>query len=144
MNKHTIAAAAAILGLVVGGALPAFADAANGASPIAVSDVRILASDLQNSASETMQPVYVPGTVDVTFRNTGNVAARAVTFAVNAGGREVGTLTDTGTFAPGVAIEHVFVNDTFAPNAQLSVARVTFADGTVWTSERPAVRQAAR
>jgi len=143
MNTQAFAAAAAILGLVAGGALPAFADAANGASPVTVSDVRVIASDLQNSAGETMQPVYVPGTVDVTFRNTTSVAATAVTFAVDAGGREVGTLTDTGIFAPGVAVEHVFVNDTFAPNVELRVARVTFADGAVWTSGRPVLRQAA-
>jgi len=141
MNNHALAATAAILGLIAGGALPAFAGPA---SPVSLDTVSITAPDFQNQAGETMQSIYTPGIVDVTFRNTADVTATSVTFAVAVGGREVGTLTDSGTFSPGVAIEHVFTNDNdaFIPNAKLSVAQVTFANGTTWTPIRPMVQQA--
>jgi hypothetical protein len=143
MNNQGLAAAAAILGLVAGGALPAFAGAA---SPVSLDTVRITAPDFQSQAGETIQSIYTPGIVDVTFRNTADVAATSVTFAVAVGGREVGTLTDSGRFAPGVAIEHVFTNDNDAvtPNAELSVASVTFSNGTTWTPARPTLQQTTR
>jgi hypothetical protein len=141
MNKNALAATAAILGLIAGGALPAFAAAA---APVALEKVTVVAPDIQSEAGETLLSAYVPGIVDVTFRNTANVAATSVTFDVAVGGREAGTLTDTGSFAPGVAIEHVFTNDSFAGNAHVSVASVTFANGSVWTPGRPAVQQQAQ
>jgi len=140
MNKSILAVAAALLGIIAGAALPAFAGSA---APVALDNVSIVAPDVQNQTGEAQFSAYVPGIVDVTFHNTADVTATSVTFDVAVGGRKAGTLTDTGRFAPGVAIEHVFTNDTFAGNAHLSVARVTFADGTTWTPGRPMVQQTA-
>jgi hypothetical protein len=65
----------------------------------------------------------------VRFTNTGAQPLTRIVFALNDGR----TITDTGTFAPGVTIVHTFDLNPTAANA-CTVASATYADGMQWAA----------
>jgi hypothetical protein len=73
------------------------------------------------------------------FTNTTNVTADVIRFTVNEGpGNKAQTVTETGTFSPGVGIDR---EDTFASSStkiqpSCTVTYVHFTDGTSWTAPR--------
>jgi hypothetical protein len=67
----------------------------------------------------------------VRFTNDSNQPITRIVFALNDGSR----VTDAGTFAPGVMIDHTF--DLVPSDADsCSVDSVTFADGAQWRGVR--------
>jgi hypothetical protein len=74
--------------------------------------------------------------VAVTFVNTSSIAAREVLLRATYGD-ETRYIRDRGTFAPNVTIEHnytAFSNQPYRGDAVVvTVAGVTFSDGTTWT-----------
>jgi hypothetical protein len=133
MNLKAIAAAAALLA-----GSPAIASAADNA-PIAI------VNDHVQSASVGAE-LSVPGTVAFGFINESRVPATEVDFTFSSFGEIVGTYRDIGSFAQGVTVERAFDTERTAPNEQIAVAAVKYADGTSWTNDNaslPALRQAA-
>jgi hypothetical protein len=121
--KH-IAAAIAALTILAGG--PAIALAATNfpTDPIVLSGVNVQAENETDG--------YAPGFVSMEFQNTSNVNAIEVIFELDVNGARVGRFRDIGSFAPGVTVRHAFLNSSTSPEAQLSVAKVKFADGSEW------------
>jgi hypothetical protein len=97
--------------------------------------VTIESSQAQPQITDATRPEI--GSAMVTFVNKNNVPATEVDFTLSSNGEALQTLTDTGTFAPGVAISHTFATDQTARDLQLSVAAVKFADGTTWKNDGP-------
>jgi hypothetical protein len=75
-----------------------------------------------------------PGALDVTFRNTRDVAATDVAFEVASNGMDLDNVHDTGSFAPNVVIRHEFSDQSYATDQSVKVTRVKFADGSIWIS----------
>ena len=124
MNLKSVAATAAVL-------LGATATAAFAQT---TAPVTIVSSQALPQIADAGAPNQ-SGFAGVTFVNTNIVAATEVDFTLSSNGAPLATYRDTGTFAPNVRISHTFANDQTARDQQLSVARVTFADGSVWTSD---------
>jgi hypothetical protein len=101
-------------------------DAANG--PIVVTEAIV-----QPAVNGT--DLNVPGMIAVEFHNTRSVPATKVTFELDASGAPVRTIDDVGTFSQGATIHHDFPNAAIARNQTVSVAAVTFADGSVWRND---------
>jgi hypothetical protein len=78
-----------------------------------------------------------PGFAYVRFENETNVPATEVDFSLDANGRSLQTFKDVGDYRAGMAVEHRF--DFALADAQhhqsISVASVTFADGTTWSKD---------
>jgi hypothetical protein len=71
------------------------------------------------------------------FTNTTNVTADVIRFTVNEGpGNQAQTVTETGTFSPGVGIdrEDSFASPSTAIPPACTVTYVHFTDGTSWTA----------
>jgi hypothetical protein len=125
MNTKHIAASIAALAILAGA--PALASAQD-TSPSPV----VLNASVQPNRGWFGH--YVPGAISATFTNTSNVAATDVVFELQSNGAFVNRISDVGTFAPGTTTRHQFSDVYTAPNQQLKVAAVHFADGTVWRS----------
>jgi hypothetical protein len=79
-------------------------------------------------------PQFIVTGIGITFVNTGNVNASAVTFVVTAG-KATERIVDRGSFSPGTRIVHTYTADdgiAALPDAQVRVAGIDFADGTSW------------
>jgi len=125
MNPLFSSAAIAALAL----ALPVSASAAETPnSPIALTNVSV---QPQVTGTERFQP----GSISLEFRNLSAVPATRVTFEVDAWGSPVHRIEDVGTFAQGATISHDFPNFSNIPGETVSVAAVTFADGSVWQND---------
>jgi hypothetical protein len=125
MNIKHAAASIAALTILAGG--PTIALAANSVpiDPIAISNVNVQPDGESDGVG--------PGFVSLQFQNTNTVAATEVVFELDVNGAKVSRFNDIGSFAPGVTIKHAFLNTSADGNAQLSVVKVKFADGSVWT-----------
>jgi hypothetical protein len=97
--------------------------------------VSLIDSAAQPSIEDATRPEN--GSAMVTFVNHGSVPATQVDFTLSSNGEALTTLTDTGTFSPGVAISHTFATDRTERDLQLSIADVKFADGTEWVNDAP-------
>jgi hypothetical protein len=77
-----------------------------------------------------------PNNVIVTFKNIAAQTVTNVIFAVfDQDGIVRGRIGDRGSFAPGVAIKHIYNNcyDSFAPvTVTLVAVEAAFADGSTW------------
>jgi hypothetical protein len=71
------------------------------------------------------------GLLSFEFENTSDVTATKVVFEVN-GSAYFRRINDVGTFKPGVAIKHAFLDYVSTPDQQVTVEEVDFADGTSW------------
>jgi len=128
----TISTLAATLGAaVLLASAPALASAADSQSgPIQIDNVQFQSQSL---AAHQASP---PASMTVAFTNNGPTAASDVQFALESNeGYILKYINDVGSFAPGVRIKHDYADNEFADNGQqVAVAKVTFADGTVWTN----------
>jgi hypothetical protein len=124
MNIKHIAASIAALTILAGG--PTIVLAANvfPSDPIVISDFNVQPSDLSDG--------FGPGFVSMDFQNTSQVVATEVVFELDVDGARVERFNDIGTFLPGSSSRHAFMNSSERPDAQLKVAKVKFADGSVW------------
>jgi hypothetical protein len=122
MKLQAIAAAAALAAVS-----PAIALAA-GDAPVA-----IVSSHVQPASAGSALPE--PGSVQFSFVNQSRVPATEVDFAFTSYGEIVGTYRDVGSFAQGVTIDRSFGTDRTAPNEQVAVAAVKYADGSVWLND---------
>jgi hypothetical protein len=76
------------------------------------------------------------------YTNDAKVAAKEVDFTVVGSAGIIQTVKDTGTFAPGSPIAHVFaLPDDTTPlglfSARCVVTKVVYADGTSWVNPSP-------
>ncbi len=129
MKLTSIAAAAAI---IVAGS-PVIASAQTNA-PVTVAESQIAPSLGVHSG------FAYPGLVSIAFVNNRNVPATEVDFDVEANGNVVDRFSDVGSFAKGVTIRHSFQTQADALNQRVTVASVTYADGTTWSSDEIAPR----
>jgi hypothetical protein len=72
-----------------------------------------------------------PNFLNIAFENKHAVDAKKVVFDVR-GGAYRQRIADIGTFAPGVSINHAFLDYSSAPERHVRVVEVDFADGTTW------------
>jgi hypothetical protein len=115
--------------LLLGGA-PLLASAQTQAGPVHVDKVQIYQQYMSDD-----QVAYLPGFADVAFTNDGNSAATDVQFAVLSDGALVDRYDAIGSYAPGVTVKSQFPDEDIIDGDQsVEVAKVTFADGTVWTN----------
>jgi hypothetical protein len=117
---------AAIAALAIAMPLSANADTASG--PIVLTQAQV-----QPAVTGTSR--NVSGLISVEFHNARNVPATKVTFELDAYGAPVRTIDDVGTFSYGATIRHDFPNAAIARDQSISVAAVTFADGSVWRND---------
>jgi hypothetical protein len=111
------------------GTAPAFA-LAQTTAPVA-----LVASHAEPQITDIARPEI--GSAMVSFVNHSALPATEVDFTLSSNGEALATLTDTGSFAPGVTIDHTFATDRTERDLQLSIAKVTFADGSVWVNDAP-------
>jgi hypothetical protein len=130
MNIKFAAIAFSALSILAGAPLLVAAQTIASGSPVVVSNVRVYPAEDVGNGELTR-----PGALDVTFRNTRDVAATEVFFGVSSGGMHLDNIRDTGTFAPNVTIRHEFPDQSYASDQNLSVTRVKFADGSVWVKD---------
>jgi hypothetical protein len=126
--KHAAAAFAAIT-TFAGAPLLVCAQTTASSNPVVVSNVRVYPAEDVGNGEMTR-----PGALDVTFRNTRDVAANEVFFEVSSNGRHLDNIRDTGSFAPDVTIRHEFSDQSYASDQSVKVTRVKFADGSLWIS----------
>jgi len=124
MNIKHIAASIAALTILAGGPAIALAGTNFSSDPIVVSNVNVQPNDETDGAG--------PGFVSMDFQNTANIAATEVVFELDVDGARVSRFKDSGSFAPGVTVRHAFLNNSSSSDAQLTVVRVKFADGSEW------------
>jgi hypothetical protein len=132
-----IQSAIATLGaaLILAGA-PALASAATQAGPIHINGVRI--SGGGTAMGETS---LVPVSAEISFTNQYGSPATDVVFAVYSQGVELTQYDDRGSFAQGVAINHMFPESQALGDQSAAVVKATFADGTTWQNpEIPAAQ----
>jgi hypothetical protein len=116
-------------------AAPALASAAGESQtgPISLDNVQIF-------STPSPDVDYFPGFADITFTNNSNLPATSVEFALEANGVVLNRIDDVGSFAQGVTIKHRLADSDSSAGQKVAVAKVTFADGSVWTN--PDVPQA--
>jgi hypothetical protein len=126
MKKITPFAATLAAALLFGTA-PALAAGGMQPGPVALDDVQF---------NQTYTPDFTtdPGTATVAFTNTASVPATEVVFAVTSNGNPVDIFDTTGTFSPGVRVSKNFASNITAPDRDVVVLGVTYADGSVWTN----------
>jgi len=136
MNLKAVAAVAAFA--AIGAPAIALAAAAPTGAPIEIVDSQVQPANVGAD-------LYQQGEVRFAFVNRANVPATEVQFAVTSNGRPIGVYTDVGTFAPGVEIDKFFTTQELSRHQDITVAKVTFADGTTWSSDEatPAARRQA-
>jgi hypothetical protein len=139
MNIKT--AAATLAGAILIAGSPVLASAATyQASPIRLDSVNIAPSaGIHNNFAYT-------GLVNVAFTNESPVAITQVVFDIEAGGKVIDRISDTGSYAQGVTVKHSFPDIQTNLDQQLAVESVSFADGTSWsnTDQVAPLRQAAQ
>jgi hypothetical protein len=120
---------------------PLFAAAILAGSPaIALAQTTAPVAIVNSQAQPQIQDVgggNSAGFADVTFVNHNNVPATEIDFTLSSNGTALETLTDKGTFSPGVAVSHSFTTAQTERDLQISVAEVKFADGTSWVNDGP-------
>jgi hypothetical protein len=124
MNIKHAAASIAALTILACGPTMALAASSFPVDPIAISNV--------NLQPDGESDGFGPGFVSLEFQNTNNVAATEVVFELDVNGAKVNRFNDIGSFAPGVTVRHAFLNTSADSNAQVSIVKVKFADGSVW------------
>jgi hypothetical protein len=124
MNLKAIAATAAVL--VAGSPLVASAQTN--------APVSIAASQIQQTYGVFNDFSY-PGLVQVAFVNHRNVPATEVDFNLEANGQLVDRFQDVGSFAKDITVRHTFQTPANDLNQTITVASVTYADGTTWTND---------
>jgi hypothetical protein len=109
------------------GTAPALAAGAMQPGPVTLDDVQF---------NQVYTPDFTtdPGTATIAFTNTASVPATEVVFAVTSNGVPVDFYDTTGTFSPGVRISKDFSADITAPERDVVVQSVKYADGSVWTN----------
>jgi hypothetical protein len=129
---RTLLASAAVLSL-------GLAASAGPADPVQVNSI-----DVAPALGETTG--YAPGMLSVSFTNTAATPATEVDFnLLGYNGRVIGRFEDTGSFAPGVVINHSFPDAALDNKQSVEVEDVTFADGSTWSKPtlHPVVRRQA-
>ena len=132
MNSQRAAAALAALTILAGMPAVTFAQTTPAPEPNLVGRLSVTPSESVANGEQTL-----PGSVDLAFKNVSDLAETEVSFELIGSDGDLGTLRDSGHFAPGITIRHHF----FDPNGSLdgaatvTVSRVTFADGSVWFNE---------
>ena len=119
-------------------ALPvaALAQGSSGPPPIAIDDCRVLTNTYYVFPTRLDVPYIVTRGLAISFHNRAGQSASEVHFEANYRGEDV-TITDVGSFAPNVNINHKydqFVNFAYLgthPN-RCRVLYVKLADGTTW------------
>jgi hypothetical protein len=129
MNIKHAAVTFAALATFTGAPLLVSAQTTASSNPVVVSDVRVYPAEDVGNGEMTR-----PGALDVTFRNTRDVAATDVFFQVSSDRTHLDNIHDTGSFAPNVTIRHEFSDQSYSTDQSLTVTRVKFADGSVWIS----------
>jgi hypothetical protein len=129
MNLKRVAAALAVLTTLAGGPAIASVQMTVSNDPIAVTKVATVLPESIGNGEMTKA-----GAIDVDFRNVSSIVARDVLFAVQRDGEDVDYIHATGTFAPNTSIRKEFLDQSFAPVQTVTIARVTFADGSVWVA----------
>jgi hypothetical protein len=88
-------------------------------------------------AADTLDGHSIPAALSVSFVNQGNVPATDVVFVVHSPDSADYRLDDKGTFSPGATIRHQFRgwDWNFQADSNVSIAAVTYADGSSWTSQ---------
>jgi hypothetical protein len=129
MNIKHAAVTFAALATFTGAPLLVSAKTTASSNPVVVSDVRVYPAEDVGNGEMTR-----PGALDVTFRNTRDVAATDVFFQVSSDRTHLDNIHDTGSFAPNVTIRHEFSDQSYSTDQSLTVTRVKFADGSVWIS----------
>jgi hypothetical protein len=124
MNIKQAAASIVALTILAGGPMIALAATNFANDPIVVSNVNVQPNDETDGAG--------PGFVSMDFQNTSDMNATEVVFELDVDGARVSRFKDFGSFAPGVTIRHSFRNSSSSSDAQLSVVKVIFADGSEW------------
>lgn len=120
-------AAVAFAGMGIGFETPAV----NAATPVDKAPVRMNEHLVESHKGATTSRLYHR------FTNLGPVPADVVRFTVNLGrGNEHQTITETGTFAPGIGIDRM--HDLASYSAQVPpdcvISYVHFTNGTSWTA----------
>lgn len=137
---QTITSLTATLGaaLLLAGA-PALASADTQAGPIRIDGVQLVS---QSTSEYNVAPIAAR----ISFTNEGSSPATDVVFALESGsGYVLDTYNDVGSFAPGVAVRHSFNDHNPSDDGQrVAVAKVTFADGSVWTNPDVALEPQSR
>ena len=103
-------------------------------SPIAVEACNAYTMNAGKAAPKT-------STIEIRFRDTGDVAAKAVDFDVDWGHGNVQAIRDVGTFSPGITIAHKFQHPDPEASSPLfphppvicRVESVQLANGSAWT-----------
>ncbi|HEV8020083.1 MAG TPA: hypothetical protein VGP41_02395 [Candidatus Lustribacter sp.] len=134
MMRNTSRTAALAAALLLAGA-PALASADDVTDAAAVDTVTapIQVNNVQFTAENTADGSYGPAAAEIAYTNASSQPATEVVFAVTTpDGNMVDMYDDVGTFSPGVTIDHTFPALEAADASQVSVAQVTFADGSVW------------
>ncbi|MGA2395511.1 MAG: hypothetical protein ABSH03_19385 [Candidatus Lustribacter sp.] len=126
----TITTLTATLGaaLLLAGA-PALASADSPTAPVRIDAVQLVS---QSTSDYAIAPVAA----EIAFTNEGSAPATDVVFAVESeSGYVLDSYNDVGSFGPGVTVRHSFNDHNFAIDGErVAVAKVTFADGSVWTN----------
>jgi hemolysin type calcium binding protein len=131
LNSTLTAALGAAVLLAAAPALASAADSQTG--PVRLNSVQIF-------STPSPDVDYFPGSADIAFTNDSDVPATNVEFALEANGVVLDRIEDVGSFAQGVTIKHHFSDTETSADQKVAVAKVTFADGSVWTN--PAVPEA--
>lgn len=139
MMRNTSRTAAVLAALLLAGA-PALASAQDTSTDAAAADTAavdmatapIQVNNVQFTAENTADGSFGPTAAEIAYTNASSEPATEVVFAVTSDGNVVDMYNDTGTFSPGVQIDHTFPALEAADADQVSVAQVTFADGSVW------------
>lgn len=108
------------------------------------SGIRMLGYDVATSTQSAGEGISWPGTIDVTFQNDRETAAKDVRFAFVGDDQRTYVIDDAGTFAPNVRIHHRFQHDRARAGASIEIVHVEYADGSQWSSDdlaRPPLRQ---
>jgi hypothetical protein len=100
------------------------------AGPIHIDAAQLFGQNLEDEDSDGS----VPSSVKIDFTNTYASPATKIVFALESDGVMIGHVTDAGSFAEGVKVSHTYADDEISDAQQVAVERVTFADGTVWSS----------
>lgn len=86
------------------------------------------------SSNPTDRIAYVPGVLDVAFRNDAGTAATKVTFLVTDAEGHQTEVSDVGTFSSGVTTRETTDVAQLDDGVKVSVASVELADGSTWTA----------
>jgi hypothetical protein len=127
--KRTLSGIAAITVLSIAPAA-VFAQTAAPGEPVVLTHVQVSLPYSVGNGEGT-----VPGSIDLSFRNTHSVVATDVLFVVRGDQTNPIYIDDGGTFAQNVDIRQTLADESPASGQTVTVERVTFADGTEWIDD---------